>query len=128
MASPPANQAGAICYYDEALGQLVTVSVVNGLPISAGGGVPQAAVLAAGEDAYAEVLETPDRVCSHVIIQLDAGDPAIISFDGGVTDGLYVKAGAAYALDGVRLESGSSIQARNGSAGSNFTNLRVTVW
>jgi hypothetical protein len=83
---------------------------------------------AAGADAYATVLTTPNRVCHYLIFQLDPGNDAILSLDGGTTDHFFVTANQIYALDGLNIPAGSVIQAKNAVGGSNYTNLRISVW
>jgi hypothetical protein len=100
----------------------IRTAVTNGLPVMGAD--------AAGADAYAAVVTAPQRECHCVVIQLDAGDDAIVSFDGGTTDHLYVKGGNNYALDRLVIPAGASIQGRNAVTGDgqSYTNLRISVW
>lgn len=92
------------------------------------GGLPVYGTDAAGADAYATVLTAPARVTRHAMVELDAGNDAIISFDAGTTDHLLVRGGNSYVFDGLSIASEATIQAKNASAGNNYANLTITVW
>ena len=84
---------------------------------------------ATGTDAYAEVIADPATAVEyHWIAAGCASFPAILSLDGGTTDTIYVAA----ALTGpllIHVDGGfKSVQAKNGTAQSNYTALWVQVW
>ena len=82
---------------------------------------------ATGEDTYATV-KTPSAAASHIIIVLTGANPAIISLDAGVTDHIFVPGASVLALDQVAISSGVAIQAKNGTGGSNYTGLNISIW
>jgi len=82
---------------------------------------------AAGADAYVELGVLPGNIHTMMVL-LDPGNGAVISTDGGVTDNIEVVQNSAYILDGLDIGKGQSIQAKNLTPGSNYTNLRVFVW
>ncbi len=53
---------------------------------------------------------------------------AVVSFDGGTTDFLYVKANREYEPPGLSIAASANVQGKNAVAGSNYTNLRIVVW
>lgn len=89
--------------------------------------VPESASDATGQDAYATVL-TPSATFSRLIVVNGGGFPVTLSIDGGTTDTISrIEGGGTIALDGAAITT-SSIQAKNASAGNNYTNLTVIVW
>lgn len=82
---------------------------------------------ATGQDAY-ETVKTPTANASHIIIVLTGANPAIISLDGGVTDHIFVPGASVLALDHVTITSAVAIQAKNGTGGSNYTGLNISIW
>ena len=99
----------------------VIAGVASGLPVAF-------QTDAEGADAYTTVVTVPDRVCHYALIQLDAGHDAVVSLDGGATGHLFIKANSQEVLSGLTIGSGAAVQGRNAAAGSNYTNLRITVW
>lgn len=106
----------------------VTVVDNTGASVLAGDVTTAVGTDVAGANAYATVTTAPARVCSHVCIQLDPGFDAIVSLNSGTTDFLYVKANSVYMLDGLAIPASATLQGKNATAGSNYTNLRITVW
>lgn len=92
-----------------------------------GTGLPVYGVDAVGEDTYADAVVAPARVCHHVLIRVST-HPAIVSFDGGTTDHLYIGAGEVVAMDGLAIPASAHIAGKNAMPGSNYADLRVTVW
>lgn len=82
---------------------------------------------ATGQDAYATV-KTPTANASHIIIVLTGSNPAILSLDDGVTDHIFVAGPSVLALDQVAISSGVAIKAKNGTGGSNYTGLNISIW
>lgn len=109
---------------------LRTLAETNAAVLGAiAGGLPTKGVSAVGADAYAAVATSPGRVCSHMIVELDAGSgDAIVSLNGGTSDNIYVRAGTAKAFDGLAIPAESAIKGKNASAGVNYAHLRVEVW
>lgn len=85
------------------------------------------ALKATGADTYADVI-TPSEDKSHILIYNAGTHGAVISLDEGTTDHIPVPGQSTLTLDYVRIEDGVKIQAKNLTAGSNFTNLYVMVW
>lgn len=82
---------------------------------------------ATGQDAYA-TIKTPSANATHAYISLEGSNAAIISFDAGTTDHITVQAGSIVALDNITITASTAIQAKNRTAGSNYTNLNISVW
>lgn len=85
-----------------------------------------------GANTYATVI-TPaaGSEYDHMIVSLIGSSyGAIISLDGGTTEFVDVPANGAFAFDGLasRITAGVAIQAKNLTAGSNYTNLSITLW
>ncbi len=90
--------------------------------------IPQAlGTDATGQDAYATIL-TPSSNKSHIQISLDGSNDAIVSVDAGTTDHIHMPANSIVSLDSFQVTSGVAIQAKNASAGNNYTNLNITIW
>jgi len=80
-----------------------------------------------GADTYATIL-TPSKSFTHIAIINEGTNPAVVSIDGGSTDTFVRIAGSSYqAFDQVAITA-TAIQAKNFTAGSNYTNLTVVVW
>lgn len=96
--------------------------------VCTGTGLPIYAVDAAAEtdDSYATLITTT-RECHNMLAQVETND-AIVSFDGGTTDHLYLTAGTVYHLSGLVIPNGAVIQGKNGVAESDYDNLRIMVW
>jgi len=89
--------------------------------------LPEYGTDAAGEDTYADVINGIARECCSFSAYC-ATHPAIISFDDGTTDHLYINAGVQFVFHGLAIPKGAVIQAKNGSAGNNYATLSVAVW
>lgn len=81
---------------------------------------------ATGQDAYATV-KTPSANATHILASCGSFG-AIISLDAGTTDHFTVQPNMSVILDAVTITSGVAIQAKNLSAGLNYTNLSVSIW
>ena len=89
--------------------------------------VPEMGTDAAGADTYADVINGIARECNSISVYC-ATHPAIISMDDGTTDNLFVAAGVQFVFHGLVIPKGAVIQAKNGTAGSNYATLSVAVW
>lgn len=84
---------------------------------------------ASGSDTYTTVLTSPSRVCRHLLISLGTGNDAVLSYDSGTTDSIYIKGGTSnLVLDDLVISGGSLIQGKNAVPASNYTNLRISIW
>jgi len=91
-------------------------------------GAPESAIDATGQDAYATII-TPSRACSHILISNEGANSVTISLDAGTTDNIIkVAAASIVALDGASITAAVAIQAKNQSAGNNYTDLTITIW
>jgi len=81
----------------------------------------------AGADTYTTLI-TPSANATHAFITLGGTNDAIISFDGGSTEGPVIPAGTAVVFDGLTITSGVAIQGKNKTAGQNYANLNVSIW
>jgi len=90
-------------------------------------GLPTLGTDATGADAYAVVVAAPsgNREWDHIVAVVSTYG-ALLSLDAGTTDQVYVPAGGGVCLDEVQITK--AIYAKNATAGSNYTNLRVMVW
>lgn len=90
--------------------------------------VPESAVSVTGSDEYTTIL-TPSKVFSRIKISNPVtSNPAVVSIDNGVTATFpRIEAGAIEFYAGVALTT-ANIKAKNYTAGSNYTNLCITVW
>jgi len=89
--------------------------------------LPEMGTDAAGENTYANVINGIARECHNLSVYC-ATNPAIVSLDGGTTDHLYVNAGEQFVFHGLVIPKGAVIQAKNGTAGSNYATLSLAVW
>lgn len=106
--------------YDSATSSLKTIGIVGSTAQALG-------IDAVGADAYATVV-TPSADATHIKVNLDGSNDAIISLDAGTTDHIYITAGEVATLDQIAITSGTAIQAKNATPGSNYTNLTITIW
>lgn len=82
---------------------------------------------ATGADTYATV-KTAGALATHILVVNKGANGAIISLDGGTTDHFTVLGGTSLGLDAVTIAAGVNIQAKNETAGANYTNLYVSIW
>ncbi len=102
------------------------VAVDGALKAGDWGGQPVMGSDATGANAYAEVLVTPRPVrYLHVAV---AANGAIVSIDGGKSDAFAIPANTERLFPAQDIAGGISIQGKNLVAGSNYTNLYVSVW
>lgn len=88
--------------------------------------VPESGTDATGADTYATVL-TPSTTFSRIMMINEGSNPAVVSIDNGVTDTFKrIPGGSVIVHDGVAITT-ANIQAKNASAGNNYTNLTITV-
>ena len=80
-----------------------------------------------GADSYTTVL-TPTANASHIMISLEGSNDAIISLDAGTTDQINVPANSVVVLDDVSITSGTAIQGKNATGGSNYSTLNISIW
>ena len=91
-------------------------------------GAPQAyGIDATGADTYATIV-TASAARTRILITLQGANDAIVSVDGGTTDHIYIPAGSVISLDNLAIANGVAVQAKNASAGNNYSNLSVTIW
>ena len=90
------------------------------------GATPQSGTDATGADTYATVL-TPSANFSRISITNEGANAAIVSIDGGTTDTFIRIPGGFAGTFHAAIRSGVAIQAKNASAGNNYSNLTVTV-
>ena len=91
------------------------------------GGLPVCGEDATGQDAYAIVVTAPSRECSFVHVAVE-NNGAIISLDGGTNDHFYIPPNTSRLFQGLVIAPGVTIRGRNLTPGSNYTNLRISVW
>lgn len=91
-------------------------------------GAPQAyGVDATGQDAYATVL-TVSGAKNHLFVQNTGTHPTILSLNSGTTDHLFIAGNTAAMFDNIAIADAATIQAKNGTAGSNYTGLYLSIW
>ncbi len=90
-------------------------------------GLPASAEDATGHDAYSSIVSAPARTCHYLHVAV-GDNGAVVSLDGGTTDHFYIPANVERMFPGLSIPSGADIQAKNLSTGSNYSNLRVSVW
>lgn len=92
------------------------------------GGEPQAMGSdATGADTYATILTaSADR--QHLYVYNTGTHPAIISIDNGTSDHFFIPGQTALVFDDLLIDSGATVQAKNGMAGSNYTGLYCSIW
>ena len=91
-------------------------------------GLPARDTDATGADAYATVVTGEAREYHHIIAILGSGHDAIISLNGGTGDHIDIEGGTTVTMDGLKTGSSPVVQAKNTSAGENYTNLRIMIW
>ena len=101
-----------------------TASALTIKPIT---GTPQYGVDATGQDAYATIV-TASGAKTHLYVSNAGTHPVILSINGGTTDHLYLQGATSHVFDSIAIIATAVIQAKNGAAGSNYTNLTVTIW
>ena len=119
----------AVDTYDDNDASPLHVDVNGNLKVSTEGegNAPQAyGQDAAGDNAYTTVVTTTaDR--HHMSVSVET-HPAIISIDSGTTNHYYIPAGTTWVFDNILIASGATIQGKNGTGGSNYVNLSISVW
>lgn len=83
---------------------------------------------ATGADTYATIVTAGGSGASHIAIFNAGAKDAIISLNSGTTDMFYVPGLSVATFDAVTIAAGATIQAKNGVAGQNYTNLSITIW
>ena len=91
------------------------------------GGKPLHGTDATGADTYATVVNKVPRACRYLFACCKS-NPALVSIDGGATEGLVVPASGSVMAPGLGIDKGATISARNANSGSNYTDLHVSVW
>ena len=82
---------------------------------------------AAGADTYTVIGVVP-HFATKLLFHLDTKD-AILSFDGGTTDHLFLgNSKDQLLISGLAIEKGAIISAKNQTAGQNYANLSISVW
>ena len=79
------------------------------------------------DDGYATVVTAPARECHYVAASV-AANGMIISLDGGTTEHLALPANSERVYSGLIIPSGADIQAKNLTAGSDYTIAHISVW
>ena len=97
------------------------------VPVSVSSGNPVLGTSATGADGYVTVVTAPARVCNFLHVAV-GNNGAIISLDGGTTDHFAIPANVERGFGGLEIASGATINAKNLTAGSNYTNLYISVW
>lgn len=90
-------------------------------------GLPTAGEDATGANAYATVVTAPSRPTYFLHIAVGMFG-AVISLDGGTTDHFFIPANVERQFQYLRIAPDAVIQGRNLVPGSNYTNLRISVW
>jgi len=123
-------EIGAVEIKDGTTDQRATVNASGELLVAAAAStsaIQAKGTDATGTDAYATVV-TSVAAASHIMIVLQGSNDAIVSIDAGTTDSIPVPAGSIVVLDNVTIAATTAIQAKNASAGNNYTNLDLTIW
>lgn len=97
----------------------VLAAVASGLPVLGSDDT--------GADAYATVATAPARECHYIHASVGTYG-AIISLNGGSNDHIALPANTERLFSGLVIGSGATIQAKNLSAGNNYTALYISVW
>lgn len=106
------------------------ITAIGSLEAVTSSGLPGALMTdTTGADAYATLTNgtSPARETHNVHVAV-GDNGAIISLDGGTTDMFAVPANVERFFGGLTLAASQTIQAKNLSAGNNFTNLYVSIW
>lgn len=86
--------------------------------------LPTYGVDATGASSYATVV-TATRACHYAHISVE-DNGAIVSFDG-TTDHVAIPANTERLFPAIRIAKGATVKGKN-LGGSNFTNLRISIW
>jgi len=90
-------------------------------------GTPQYGTDDTGADTYVTII-TAATAKRHIYIYNAGTYPVIISLNGGTTDHLRIPGEAAATFDAIAIGNGAAVQAKNGTPGSNYTDLSITIW
>jgi len=88
---------------------------------------PEYGTDATGANTYATLVSATSLPAGSIYAYC-ATNPAIVSFDNGTTDHLYVPAGQSVQVNGVSIPTGATIRAKNATADSNYASLVVNIW
>lgn len=92
------------------------------------GTAPQAyGIDVAGADTYTTIV-TASGIKYHLSYSLQGANDAILTIDSGTTDHFYLPANSAGVFDNIVIANSATVQGKNASAGSNYTNLTITIW
>jgi hypothetical protein len=91
------------------------------------GGLPTFGSDATGADSYALVVTAPARICRYLHCAV-GNYGAVISLDGGVTDHFALPANTERLFPGLEIPASAEVHAKNLTAGSNYSNLYVSVY
>ena len=80
-----------------------------------------------GANTYATVI-TANANRTHLLVNNAGAKACIISVDGGTTDHLYIPGGGIAIFDNLLIANGATVKAKNGVAGENYTDLKITLW
>ena len=83
--------------------------------------------IAALDDSYDKVLDAPARETHYAHISVGANG-AIVSFDAGTTDHIAIPADTNWLLEGLIIPASAEIHGKNLTAGSDYADLRISVW
>lgn len=81
----------------------------------------------AGADTYTTLI-TPTAAATNFVFSLKGTNDAIVSFDGGVTEGITIPAPSSGVLERLTIPAGVAIQAKNKTAGSNYAYFNSSVY
>jgi len=90
-------------------------------------GTPQYGTDDTGADTYVTII-TAATAKRHIYIYNAGTYPVIISLNGGTTDHLRIPGESAAIFDAIAIANGAAVQAKNGTPGSNYTDLSITIW
>ena len=105
-------------------------SLAELVALSGGGssaGLPVLGSDTTGADGYATVVTVSSQIAHYVHIAV-GNNGMIVSLDGGVTDHFAIPADTERLFPGLSIPANSVIQAKNLSAGNNYTNAYISVW
>ena len=90
--------------------------------------LPQSDSDALGQDTYATIINGTTNECYNMFMSCST-KPVALSLDGGTTTHFCsCKADIAHMFTGLVIPKGSVIQAKNCTAGQNYTALTLAVW
>lgn len=101
--------------------KLIVAAVASGLP-------DDVITDAAGADAYASIGTSPAARQAHYMHVAVGNNGATISLDGGTTDHFTVPANVERLFPGLKIPAGTDVQAKNKSAGNNYSDLVISIW